>query len=264
MAEVTELLLTLSGTPTADKAARTADPRLSAARMCSKVKGVNNLELRKGLATVVALVDRDRKARLALERRGGFDFPRATRTRSALLQSTLFSNKKGQAWQTHSAYLAAAEVMVVDTQEKSVLRCYAFWRCLECWGALRFSDLEDCRQLTQVCTGWSPEFLAGCNWKLVTRSVSNVRSHHIEAYQRYASTGRQDAPRRSKRGTRRTRARARRVWRPRPPSFLLPPPLPLFQEKASTPLLPPLIPIPSPPLSPPHPANICVIGHTSN
>ena len=56
------------------------------------------------------------------------------------LQSTLFSTKKGQAWQTHSAYIAASEMLVVDEQAKTVLRCYAFWRCLECWGALRFSD----------------------------------------------------------------------------------------------------------------------------
>ena len=44
----------------------------------------------------------------------------------------------------------------------------------------------------------APQKLAGCNWRLVTRSVSNVRAHHTEAYQRYASTGRQDAPRRSR------------------------------------------------------------------
>ena len=36
--EVTEILLTLSGTLTAEKAARTSDPKLSAARMCSKVR----------------------------------------------------------------------------------------------------------------------------------------------------------------------------------------------------------------------------------
>ena len=38
VAEVTELLLTLSGTPTAEKAARTTDPKLSAAHMCAKVR----------------------------------------------------------------------------------------------------------------------------------------------------------------------------------------------------------------------------------
>ena len=48
--------------------------------------------------------------------------------------------KKGQAWQTHSAYIAASKAIVVNERAKSVLRCYAFWRCLECWGALRFSD----------------------------------------------------------------------------------------------------------------------------
>ena len=36
--EVTDLLITLTGTPTADRAARTTDPKLSAARMCAKVR----------------------------------------------------------------------------------------------------------------------------------------------------------------------------------------------------------------------------------
>ena len=53
---------------------------------------------------------------------------------------TLCGTKKGQAWQTHSAYIAAAEALVVDIQSETVLRCYAFWRCLESWAALRFSD----------------------------------------------------------------------------------------------------------------------------
>ena len=56
------------------------------------------------------------------------------------LESTLSSNKRGQAWQTHSTFIAAAEAMVVDDQANIVLRCYAFWRCLESWAVLRFSD----------------------------------------------------------------------------------------------------------------------------
>ena len=42
-------------------------------------------------------------------------------------------------WQTHSAHIAAAEALVVDIQSEAVLRCYAFWRCLGSWAALRFS-----------------------------------------------------------------------------------------------------------------------------
>ena len=66
------------------------------------------------------------------------------------LESTLCGTKKGQAWQTHSAYIAVAEALVVDNQSETVLRCYAFWRCLESWAALRFSDHRglspaDCR-----------------------------------------------------------------------------------------------------------------------
>ena len=56
------------------------------------------------------------------------------------LQSTLFSTKKGQAWQTHSAYIAASEMMVVDEQAKAVLRCYALLEMPRMLGALRFSD----------------------------------------------------------------------------------------------------------------------------
>ena len=56
------------------------------------------------------------------------------------LESTLTTTQKGQAWQTHSAYVAASEALVVNEQAAIVLRCYAFWRCLESWGALRFSD----------------------------------------------------------------------------------------------------------------------------
>ena len=50
------------------------------------------------------------------------------------------TTKKGQAWQIHSAYIAAAESLVVDEESSVVLRCYAFCRCLESWAALRFSD----------------------------------------------------------------------------------------------------------------------------
>ena len=59
---------------------------------------------------------------------------------SDALESTLWGTKKGQAWHTHSAQIAAAEALVVDIQSETVLRCYAFWRCLESWAALRFSD----------------------------------------------------------------------------------------------------------------------------
>ena len=38
VSEVTDLLITLTGTPTAERAARTTDPKKSAARMCAKVR----------------------------------------------------------------------------------------------------------------------------------------------------------------------------------------------------------------------------------
>ena len=56
------------------------------------------------------------------------------------LESTLSTNKKGPAWQTHSSYIAAAENTVVNEQACIVLRSCAFWRCLESSAALRFSD----------------------------------------------------------------------------------------------------------------------------
>ena len=165
VAEVTELLLTLFGTPTADKAARTADPRLSAARMCSKVRAstirsyvrawrplwrwwtgtgkqglpssgeavLTYLEQRAAEPCAPSVLTRTRSALVFYEEAAGLPLSqRVSKCRwfcrqADALQSTLFSNKKGQAWKTHSAYLAAAEVVVVDTQEKSVLRCYAFW-----------------------------------------------------------------------------------------------------------------------------------------
>ena len=55
-------------------------------------------------------------------------------------EATLTTTKKGQAWQIHSAYMAAAENLVVDDKLDVVIRCHAFWRCLESWAALRFSD----------------------------------------------------------------------------------------------------------------------------
>ena len=164
VAEVTELLLTLSGMPTTDKAARTADPRLSAARMCSKVRAstirsyvrawrplwlwwtgtgkqglpssgevvLTYLEQRAAEPCAPSVLTRTRSALAFYEEAAGLPLSQRVSKcpwfcrQADALQSTL--------------YLAAAEVMVVDTQEKSVLRCYAFWRCLECWGALRFSD----------------------------------------------------------------------------------------------------------------------------
>ena len=66
------------------------------------------------------------------------------------LENTLSTNRKGPAWQTHSAYLAAAEVVVVNERANVVLRCYAFWRCLESWAALRFSDHRGLSP--QLCT----------------------------------------------------------------------------------------------------------------
>ena len=53
--EVTELLLTLSSTPTAEKA-----PKQSAARMCTQNACSDNQEPRKSLETTVAMVDRNR------------------------------------------------------------------------------------------------------------------------------------------------------------------------------------------------------------
>ena len=55
------------------------------------------------------------------------------------LEATLTGTERGQAWQTHSTYLAAAELLVMNQEQPPVLRCYAFWRCSEAWAALRFS-----------------------------------------------------------------------------------------------------------------------------
>ena len=51
--------------------------------------------------------------------------------RADALEGTLVGNSHGQARQTHSAYLA--EQTVIDTSKPVVLRCFAFWRCLEAW-----------------------------------------------------------------------------------------------------------------------------------
>ena len=65
------------------------------------------------------------------------------------LESTLSTNKKGPAWQTHSSFIAAAE-NTVNEQACIVLRCYAFWRCLKSFAALRFSDHRGLS--LQLCT----------------------------------------------------------------------------------------------------------------
>ena len=175
---MTDLLITLTGTPTAERAARTADPKKSAARMCAKVRaatvrscvrawrplwrwwtgtGNNSLPLnpeavltypeqRASEQCVPSVLRRTRAALAFYEEAAGL--PLHTRVskciwfgkQSDALELILCGTKKGQAWQTHSAYIAAAEALVVDIQPETVLRCYAFWRCLESWAALRFSD----------------------------------------------------------------------------------------------------------------------------
>ena len=178
VSEVTDLLITLTGTPTADRAARTTDPKLSAARMCAKVRAAtvrsyvrawrplwrwwtgtgNNglpsspeavltyLEQRASEPCAPSVLRRTRAALAFYEEAAGL--PSSVRVskcpwfgkQSDALEATLCGTKKGQAWQTHSAYIAAAEALLVDSQAETVLRCYAFWRCLESWAALRFSD----------------------------------------------------------------------------------------------------------------------------
>ena len=64
----------------------------------------------------------------------------ALSTQAEALESTLAGTRRGQAWQTHSEYFAAVELLVTDTAQPTVLQCYAFWSCLEAWAALRFSD----------------------------------------------------------------------------------------------------------------------------
>ena len=178
MSEVTDLLITLSGTPTADRAAKTADPKQSAARMCAKVRaatvrsyvrawrplwmwwtGTGNRGLPSDPEAVLAYLEQRanepcapsvlRRTRAALafyEEAAGLALAQRVSKctwfckQAEALEATLMTTKKGQAWQIHSAYIAAAESLVVDEKTGVVLRCYAFWRCLESWAALRFSD----------------------------------------------------------------------------------------------------------------------------
>ena len=62
------------------------------------------------------------------------------RVQSEALEGILNSNSCGPAWQTHSAHLRAAEQLVVEGSQPAVLRCHAFWRCVEAWSTLRFAD----------------------------------------------------------------------------------------------------------------------------
>ena len=178
VSEVTQLLLTLEGTPTAERAARTADPSQSAARMCSKVRAATvrsyvrawrplwkwwtaagkqglpssseavlvYLEQRAAEPCAPSVLRRTRAALAFYEEAAGLTYAQRVskcqwfNRQADALESTLTTTQKGQAWQTHSAYVAASEALVVNEQAAIVLRCYAFWRCLESWGALRFSD----------------------------------------------------------------------------------------------------------------------------
>ena len=63
-----------------------------------------------------------------------------TANQADALEATLTGTQRGQAWQTHSTYFAAAELLLMNQDQPPVLRCYVFWRCLETWAALRFSD----------------------------------------------------------------------------------------------------------------------------
>ena len=49
-------------------------------------------------------------------------------------------NGKRTSVATHSTYLAAAVLLFMNQEQPPVLRCCAFWRCLEARAALRFSD----------------------------------------------------------------------------------------------------------------------------
>ena len=188
VSEVTDLLITLTSTPAAERAARTTDPKKSAARMCAKVRaatvrsyvrawrplwrwwtGTGNsglpsnpeavltyLEQRASELCAPSVLRRTRAALAFYEEAAGL--PTTARVskctwfwkQADALESTLCGTKKGQAWQTHSAYIAAAEALVIDSQPETVLRCYAFWRCLESWATLRFSATEASRQRTAV------------------------------------------------------------------------------------------------------------------
>ena len=110
-------------------------------------------QLRPCVETILELVDSDgRRAASDKLRRSATE--RVSRCpwlckQADALEGTLVGSSRGQARQTHSAYLAAAEQIVTDTSQQMVLRCYAFWRCLEAWAALRFGDhrglaLGDC------------------------------------------------------------------------------------------------------------------------
>ena len=175
--EVADLILSLK-TTTAERAYKTADPKLSAMRMCGKVRAstvrsyvrawrpfwrwwvssgnsqlpdtseqvLEYLEQRAAEPCAPSVLRRTRAALAFYEEAAGQ--PLALRlskctwlsTQADALESTLTTPSRGQAWQTHTTYLAAAELLVTDPNKPAVLRCYAFWRCLEAWAALRFSD----------------------------------------------------------------------------------------------------------------------------
>ena len=139
---MTDLLITLTGTPTAETEARTTDPKKSAARMCAKVRaatvrsyvrawrplwrwwtGTGNSSLPLNPEAVLTYLEQRasepcvpsvlRRTSSSLLRRSS----RATSYRQS--QQVFCGTKKGQAWQTHSAYIAAAEALVVDIQSNS-------------------------------------------------------------------------------------------------------------------------------------------------
>ena len=56
------------------------------------------------------------------------------------LEATLTGTEEDKRGKHISTYVAAAELLVMNQEQPPVLRCYAFWRCLEAWAALRFSD----------------------------------------------------------------------------------------------------------------------------
>ena len=164
VSDVTDLLITLSGTPTADRAAKTADRKQSAARMCAKVRaatvrsyvrawrplwmwwtGTGNRGLPSDPEAVLAYLEQRanepcapsvlRRTRAALafnEEAAGLALAQRVSKctwfckQADALEVTLMTTKKGQAWQIHSAYIAAPESSIVDQKSGVVLWCYAF------------------------------------------------------------------------------------------------------------------------------------------
>ena len=220
MSDVTELLLTLKGTPTADKAAAAPDPKQSAGRMCSRVlvstvrscarawrppwrwwTSTGNSGLPSCSEAVLAYLEqlagelcapsvlRRTPTSLAFHEEAS-GLPLAQRVskcpwfacQADVVESTLSTNKKGPAWQTHSSYVAAAETMVMNDQVGIVLRCCAFWRCLESWAAFSFSDHRGLSP--QLCTLTESALKGALTRTKTTGSGKKVHSRVLHVYRR--------------------------------------------------------------------------------